>query len=122
MINIDFDIMDQLLEAGCDGSQIAAYFGCHPDTLYIRVKAEKNMDFSAYKAQKRAKGDSALLTAQYDAAVKDKDRAMLIWLGKQRLGQTDKTQNTIDLPQLKQVHITPNGNTEQSNLADTSSL
>ena len=28
----------------------------------------------------------------------------------------------VNLPQLKQVHITPNGNTEQSNMADTSSL
>lgn len=28
----------------------------------------------------------------------------------------------VNLPQLKQVHITPNGNTEQSNLADPSSL
>lgn len=122
MINIDFDIVDQLLEAGCDGTQIAAYFGCHEDTLYKRCEELKNVGFSAYKAQKRAKGDSALLTAQYDAAVKDKDRAMLIWLGKQRLGQTDKTQNTIDVPQLKQVYITPNGNTEQSNMANTSSL
>ena len=28
----------------------------------------------------------------------------------------------VNLPQLKQVHITPNGNTEQSNMADTQSL
>lgn len=97
MIAIDWNKVDELLEAGCDGTQIAAYLGCHEDTLYIRCQDEQKMAFSAYKAQKRAKGDSTLLTAQFDAAVKDKDRAMLIWLGKQRLGQADKShidQNT----------------------------
>ncbi|HEX4875756.1 MAG TPA: hypothetical protein VFV31_03735 [Chitinophagaceae bacterium] len=92
MIYIDWNKVDELLEAGCDGTQIAAYLGCHPETLYDRCKNEQKADFSDYKAQKRAKGDSALLTAQFDAAVKDKDRAMLIWLGKQRLGQADKQQ------------------------------
>lgn len=122
MVNIDFQLVDELLEAGCDGTQIAAVLGCHKETLYDRVKEVKKTDFSDYKAQKRSKGDAALLKAQYDSAIIDKDRGMQIWLGKNRLGQTDKTQNTIDLPQLKQVHITPNGNTEQSNLADKSSL
>ncbi len=90
MITIDFEILDQLLEAGCDGTQCAAYFGCSFDTLSRRVKEIKDADFADYKAQKRAKGDVALLTAQFDAAVKEKDRGMLIWLGKQRLEQKDK--------------------------------
>lgn len=119
MVNIDFKLVDELLEAGCDGTQIAAVLGCHKETLYDRVKEVKKTDFSAYKAQKRSKGDAALLKAQYDSAIIDKDRGMQIWLGKNRLGQTDKTQNTIDIPQIKQVIITPNGNTEQSNMADS---
>jgi len=112
MIAIDWDKVDELLEAGCDGTQIAAYLGCHPETLYDRCKEDKKTDFSDYKAQKRAKGDSALLTAQYDAAVKDKDRAMLIWLGKQRLGQSDKSQTDLNIPQLKPVFITKDGQTK----------
>jgi hypothetical protein len=112
MIEINWDKVDKLLEAGCDGTQIAAYLGCHEDTLYIRCQDEKNMAFSAYKAQKRAKGDSRLLTAQYDAAINDKDKSMLIWLGKQRLGQTDKSKQEIDIPQMRPVIITPDGKAE----------
>ena len=93
MVTIDWDIVDSLLEAGCDGTHIAAYFGIHKDTLYDRCKSEKNTDFSDYKAEKRAKGDLKLFVAQFDAAVKDKDRGMMIWLGKQRLNQAEKTQN-----------------------------
>jgi len=112
MIKIDWDKVDKLLEAGCDGVQIAAYFGCHTNTLYERTKEEKNCDFSDYKAQKRAKGDSRLLTAQYDAAINDKDKSMLKWLGKQRLGQTDKSRQEIDIPQMRPVIITPDGKAE----------
>lgn len=122
MINIDFDLVDELLMAGCDGTQIAAVLGCHEDTLYIRVQDVKKMAFSAYKAQKRAKGDAALLKAQYESAVVDKDRGMQIWLGKNRLGQTDKTQNTIELPQMKQITINSDGYSEQSNLENGQSL
>ena len=109
VIQIDWDKVDELLEAGCDGTQIAAFLGCHEDTLYNRCQEEKNLAFSAYKAQKRAKGDSALLTAQFEAAVKEKDRGMLIWLGKQRLGQTDKAQQEISIPQMKPVIIQVDG-------------
>lgn len=93
MIKIDWDIVDSLIEAGCDGVHVAAYFGIHPDTLYNRCKEDKQTDFSAYKAEKRAKGDLKLFVAQFDSAIKDKDRGMLIWLGKQRLNQSDKMQN-----------------------------
>jgi len=96
MVNIDWDIVDSLLEAGCDGVHVAAYFGIHPDTLYNRCKEENNTDFSAYKAEKRAKGDLKLFVAQFDAAVKEKDRAMMIWLGKQRLGQKDKQETELN--------------------------
>lgn len=96
MVNIDWDIVDALLEAGCDGVHVAAYFGVHPDTLYNRCKEENNTDFSTYKAEKRAKGDLKLFVAQFDAAVKEKDRAMMIWLGKQRLGQKDKQETELN--------------------------
>lgn len=96
MVIIDWDIVDSLLEAGCDGVHVAAYFGIHPDTLYNRCKDEKGSDFSTYKAEKRAKGDLKLFVAQFDAAVKDKDRGMMIWLGKQRLDQRDKNDANVN--------------------------
>lgn len=93
---IDWDKVDKLLEAGCDGTQVAAFLGMHPETLYDRCKAEKNTDFSAYKQEKKAKGDVMLLSAQFESAIDDRDKAMMIWLGKQRLGQKEKQETDLN--------------------------
>lgn len=87
---IEWDKVDNLLIAGCTGTEIAAHIGVHADTLYDRCVNEKRSSFSAYLQSKRAKGDSLLRVAQFDEAVNKRDRGMLIWLGKNRLGQTDK--------------------------------
>lgn len=95
-IPIDWKIVDKMLQAGCDGVQIAARIGCCPDTLYNRTQAKFNLAFSAYAAIKRANGDSLLHETQFEVATVDKDKTMLIWLGKQRLGQREpETQPSI---------------------------
>jgi len=87
--NIDWKIVDSLLEASCEGTEIAAYLGIDNDTLYKRCKLDNKMGFSEYLQQKKAKGDTLLKTKQFKVAM-DGDKAMLIWLGKQRLNQRDK--------------------------------
>lgn len=121
-INIDWNQVAYWLEARCSGSQIADILGIHENTLYERCKTDLGLEFVAFKAKNRSKGEQNLRLAQYESAVKDKDRGMQIWLGKQWLGQTDKSQNTIDIPQMKVVNITTDGITEQSNMADPSGL
>jgi hypothetical protein len=88
--NIDWKEAARLAQAGCKGTQIAAYFGCDDETLYNRCKADLNMGFSEFLHQNRSHGDALLLAKQFESALKDKDRGMLIWLGKQRLDQKDK--------------------------------
>lgn len=88
--NIDWNIVDEYLVAGCSGNEIAAMLGINHHTLYDRCLTDNGLMFSEYSQQKKEKGDSLLRKAQFDAAVTDKDRAMLIWLGKQRLDQRDK--------------------------------
>jgi hypothetical protein len=88
-IILPFAKIDAALEAGANGVQVAAMFNIHPETLYNYVKEHKKMDFSAYLMQKRESGNEKLLTAQYRQALQG-DRGLLIWLGKQRLNQTDK--------------------------------
>lgn len=122
VINIDWDQVAYWLEARCSGSQIADIIGIHENTLYERCKTDLGLDFVAFKAKNRSKGEQNLRLAQYESAVKDKDRGMQIWLGKQWLGQTDKSQSTIDIPQMKVVKITTDGITEQSDMADSSGL
>ncbi len=76
--------------AGCSGVEIAAQIGVHENTLYQRCKSDLGVDFVAFKQEKQAAGESLLRKVQFDTAVKDKDRTMLVWLGKQRLGQKEK--------------------------------
>lgn len=98
---IDWKIVDDYLEAGCNGAQIADHLGIHPDTLYIRCEKEKEMCFSAYLQIKRASGEKLLAKAQFDKALgrnKEADNTMLIWLGKQRLNQREPDQPVKEVP------------------------
>ena len=86
---IDWKRVDKSLMSGSNGVQVAAMLGVHPDTLYNKCKEVKKMDFSAYQQQKRQEGNDVLFGLQYELA-KSGDRGMLIWLGKNRLDQSDK--------------------------------
>ena len=92
--NIDWRKVDKLLEAQCHGTEIAAYFGIHEDTLYKRVQEEFNMGFSAYSQQKKSKGKAALKLAQWENA-QGGNTPMQIWLGKNHLDQKDKVEKEI---------------------------
>jgi hypothetical protein len=62
--------------------------------LYERCKVDQKMDFVAFKAQKQAHGDGLIKAKQFEAAMKG-DKTMLVWLGKQRLNQSDKSQTEV---------------------------
>lgn len=87
-IPTDWELVDEWLEADCRGTEIASMLGISDDTLYERCSKEKGLIFSIYSAKKKAKGDGNLKITQYKEALAG-DRGMLIWLGKQRLGQKD---------------------------------
>lgn len=86
---IDWEKVDQLLLAGCHGTEIAPHFDMHYETFYDRVKEKYGMGFTEYSALKKQQGDSILRAKQFELALK-KDKTMLIWLGKQRLGQRER--------------------------------
>lgn len=89
---INWDEVGDLLKKGCSGADIAASIGVDDHTLYDRCQSDLGLMFSAYSQQMKAKGDAMIHKAQFESAVVDKDKAMLIWLGKQRLGQRDKSE------------------------------
>lgn len=92
VIPIDWIRVESLLQAGCSGCEIAGYLGVHHDTLYDRTLVEQGLIFSEYSAKFKAKGESLLRSKQFESAIKDKNVSMLIWLGKNRLLQSDKTE------------------------------
>lgn len=90
---IDWGFVGNMLEADCTATGIAAMIGISVDTLYVRCKTDNKIDFSAFSQQKRAKGDDLLRAKQFKVAMEG-NPTMLIWLGKNRLGQADKTEIT----------------------------
>ena len=87
-IPINWDKVDKLLESGCGATEIAGYLGCCRETIYDRCLEEKGIPFTTYSCQKRSSGDSLLREKQMSVALEG-NQSMLIWLGKNRLGQRD---------------------------------
>lgn len=89
---IDWEQADTLLTSGCTGSEVAGYFGMHPDTFYRRCEEEKSIGFSAYLQEKRSNGKALLRAKQYAKAMgktDSGDTTLLIWLGKVSLDQIE---------------------------------
>jgi hypothetical protein len=84
-----WDQIDAMLGIDCTGEEVAAVMGVDYDTIAARVKWKHGVSFSDYIKQKRNVGNVSLRRKQWKAA-ESGNITMLIWLGKNRLGQTDK--------------------------------
>lgn len=88
-IPIDWDMVDKMCAIRCTGEEIASLLDISYDTLERACQREKGKLFADYTAQKAANGHMSLRRKQYTSAM-DGNVPMLIWLGKNWLGQTDK--------------------------------
>lgn len=86
---IPMDVVEGLAALYCTIEEIAMVVGCSRDTIERRVRAEIKAGRGCPIQRGRAKGRQSLRMAQYQAA-KAGDRTMLVWLGKQWLGQSDR--------------------------------
>ncbi len=86
--DIDWREFDKLCLLQCTLDEFAGWFGCSEDTIERAVKRERRMGFAEYLKQKRAGGKVSLRRAQWVSALSG-DKTLLIWLGKQYLGQVD---------------------------------
>lgn len=91
--DIKFDGWDQLdaLITWSSEVYIADKLGMNIDTLAARIKERYGLSFSEYKRKKQEPMRINLMKKQYDVAMSG-NVTMLIWLGKQYLGQSDKVQ------------------------------
>lgn len=80
--------VEKLAAMGCANTEIAAFFDCSADTIERR--------FAGVLRKGREKGKTKLRRLQWQAAEKG-NVVMLIWLGKQYLGQKEHIDQTIDL-------------------------
>lgn len=88
-VEIDWAVFDALCGVRCTLAEIASHFDCSEDTIERAVQRDKSQGFADYYRQKEGRGAVALRRKQYQLALNG-NVTMLIWLGKQRLGQTDK--------------------------------
>ena len=98
LAHIDWDQVDKLCAIHCTGEEQASILGVDYDTLNRACHREHNRSFADYFAQKSATGKMSLRRRQYTSAM-DGNTTMLVWLGKNRLGQSDMPEpEPQDLP------------------------
>lgn len=81
--DIKEDQVEALAKIGCTLPEMAAVLGCHEDTLRDR--------FSSIIKRGKEQGKMSLRHKQYQVALSG-NVAMLIWLGKQYLDQSEKAE------------------------------
>lgn len=101
---IDWASFDKLAAINCTRDEISAFLGVSNDTLERACKREKKMSFAAYYDKKNADGRTSLRRKQFDLA-QNGNVTMLVWLGKQRLDQTDKVVATNNTTVNAQVNV-----------------
>ncbi len=102
---IDWDAVDKLAAIDCTQGEIAAFLGVNLATISRACERKFKISFADFWAEKRLVGNCSLRRLQWGAANAG-DKALLIFLGKQRLGQSDKLQTELtgkDGEKLEQV-------------------
>ena len=104
MEDIHFNGWDQLdaLIVWASQEYCAEKLGLSIESLSTRIKERTGLSFPEYKHQKKEPLRINLLKKQYDVAMSG-NVSMLIWLGKNELGQTDKQETELKTNEIKIV-------------------
>ena len=94
-IIIDRTTFEGLCKIQATKNEICSVFSCDEKTLTRWCKETYNQGFSDVFPQKAEAGKASLRRLQFKAA-ETGNTTMLVWLGKQYLGQTDKNELTHD--------------------------
>ena len=116
-IEIDWKFVDEKLANFWEGTEVAAHLGVDRHTLERRIQEKYKVSFGTYKAQKRARGEAVLRELQLRTAMSG-NVTMQIWLGKQYLGQKDKTDYTTKGQSLSTIQINVSSKENAKKLKD----
>lgn len=107
---INWDLVDKLIESGCHGTEIAAKFRILPDTFYRRFKKEYGKSFQDYHLGSREAGLADIRYMIHAKAINNKapgNSNLLIFLAKVKLGYKEPEINqniAINQTQIDQSH------------------
>jgi hypothetical protein len=86
---VNWEILKKLCAIGCTRNEIANFFEISLDALQVRCAEDHGITFTEYVEVASAKGKTKLRQLQWKAA-EEGNISMLMFLGKQLLGQTDR--------------------------------
>ena len=93
---MDVKLFESLCSIQCTKDEICAVLDIDEKTLTRLCKKHYSKSFSDVFKQKRKLGKSSLRRSQWKVA-QDGNPTMLVWLGKQYLGQSDKNDVKSDV-------------------------
>ena len=80
---------DLFCKVGASKEDLAEAMQCDAKTCAAICRRDKGIELSEYMQKKRGQGRCQLRAKQFEVAMNG-DKTLLIWLGKQWLGQADK--------------------------------
>ncbi len=88
---IDWPTFEKLCSIQCTLAEIAAWFCCSEDTIERKVEEEYGLIFADVFKEKKRFGKISLRRTLFQKA-QEGNPTLLIWLSKQHLGMSDKTE------------------------------
>lgn len=92
---INKDELDKLLRLSMSLKETANWFDCSEMTMLRFIKKEYGEGFDTLRDKRFVYTKAAIKRCQIEKALKS-DNTMLIWCGKQYLGQSDKNQLQVE--------------------------
>ena len=86
----DWNKLIAMIRIQCTQDEICGIFGMTAETLNTRIQERGEESFSTLFKKHSDEGRASLRRAQWKAATEDHNPTMLVWMGKQMLGQQDK--------------------------------
>lgn len=96
-VEINWVEFDKLCGIQCTLEEIAAYFRCSEDSVERACKRDQKKSFADYSRLKRGFGKISLRRKMFQTAI-DGNIPLLIWLSKQHLGMTERTETKDTTP------------------------
>jgi hypothetical protein len=92
----EFEKLKSMVRIQCTQAEICGIYGVDDMTLNRALKRRGEPGFSEFYKKHQDEGKASLRRAQWKAA-QDGNPTMLVWLGKNNLGQTDRVDVNADV-------------------------
>lgn len=108
---INWEVVEKLIECGCNGVEIASKFRIHPENFYLRFQEEYGCNFTGYVGKSREAGIADIKAMLHAKALNNSapgNSNLLIFLARCKLGMREPLVANDTAPnqsQIDQSHI-----------------